>query len=305
MLVETARYWLDRVDVRHADDHPSLLGVMGPDEYTMLSSNNAYTNRMVAFALTLAAEHSAAAGADSGEAEEYLAVASGLPIPRKDDLVLQCEEFPQLADPRFDEFWPDRKGLFAGTVPQERMYRTKALKQADVLMLMMLFPDEFSDAEVRRAWEYYVPFTTHDSSLSPGTHAIIACRLGLLDEAVRFWKMAADIDLDIESGGAEQGVHIANAAANWMIAVFGFAGIRTAMSAQELTLNPKLPPTWSRLAFPIVWKGQRLRLDIRPDSVAVENRSRTDIYVTVNGQRRLVRPRPAPDTIWQTQQVRK
>jgi trehalose/maltose hydrolase-like predicted phosphorylase len=34
VLLETSRYWLQRMDVRDGDDHPSLLGVMGPDEYS-------------------------------------------------------------------------------------------------------------------------------------------------------------------------------------------------------------------------------------------------------------------------------
>ena len=65
VVVETARYWMQRLDKRPGEDHPSLLGVMGPDEYTPISNNNAYTNRMVAFALRLAAQIGAAGGASA------------------------------------------------------------------------------------------------------------------------------------------------------------------------------------------------------------------------------------------------
>ena len=54
-IVATCRYWIDRVD--WADGIPHLLGVMGPDEYTALTSDNAYTNYMVAYALKLAVKY--------------------------------------------------------------------------------------------------------------------------------------------------------------------------------------------------------------------------------------------------------
>ncbi len=113
--------------------------------------------------------------------------------------MLQCEEFEGLADINFDALWKDRIKPFAAQVSQERLYRSKCLKQADVLLLMMLFPHEFTDAEVALAWDYYLPYTTHDSSLSPGVHALIALRLGLIDEAWSFWKRSYGIDLNEEN----------------------------------------------------------------------------------------------------------
>ncbi len=291
-IVETARYWLARLDHRAGENHPSLLGVMGPDEYTPISNNNAYTNRLVRFALELAAEVGPLGGAGPAEVAAFAEAARGLPIPRTADgrLVLQCEEFPRLAEPQFETLWPDRTRTLAAQVPQERLYRTKCLKQADVLMLMMLFPDEFSDAEVRRAWDYYLPLTTHDSSLSAGVHAVVACRLGLHDEAWRFWKQTAAIDSDPGAGGAAEGVHIAADAMLWQIAVFGFAGMRTAMQADVLTFEPRLPRNWRRLALPICWRGVAAFVTITSRAATVENRDSEPLDVQVAGDRRTVAP---------------
>jgi len=292
VLAETARYWQERIDTRPGDGHPSVLGVMGPDEYTPISSNNAYTNRMVRFALEAAAEFGGAAGASQEECDHWRRLAQALPIPRAGDgvLVLQCEEFERLAEPRFDEFWRDRSRTFAAQVSQERLYRTKCLKQADVLMLMYLFPDEFGDTEVRRAWDYYVPYTTHDSSLSAGVHAIVAARLGLAEEAWAFWERARGIDLDIEHGGAAEGIHIANAGAVWQMAVLGFAGMRSAVQSDRLTFRPRLPAAWTRLAFPLVWRCVPLFVDIRRDRVAVTNRGSRTLDVRVFDHTRAVPP---------------
>jgi kojibiose phosphorylase len=331
VLLETARYWLARMDQRQGDDYPSLLGVMGPDEYAPITSNNAYTNYMVKFALRHSAEAARAAGLE-GEAQQFADASRKLPIPtRADGLVLECEEFERLAEPRFEEFWLDRTVGFANQVSQERLYRSKCLKQADVLMMMFLFAGDFTDQQVRQAYEHYLPYTTHDSSLSVSVHAIIACRLGLDEQAWQFWRASSELDLDVQHGGAENGIHIAAAGANWQVAVLGFAGMATAMEASSrdagvppacvadvpsaseepgadaggtpathadkmsatregkmpmpqadvLTLRPRLPKGWTRLSFPIIWKGVPVYVEIARDKTVVTNRGQKALTVRV------------------------
>jgi kojibiose phosphorylase len=295
VLVETARYWMERVDWVAGPDgtrRPALLGVMGPDEYKPITRNNAFTNRMVAFALARAAEVGGIHGASGAELAAWRKVAAELPIPRRaDGLVLQCEEFESFAEPEFEKRWTDRQKPFAACVSQERLYRSKCLKQADVLMLMALFPHEFSDEQVRQAWEFYLPYTTHDSSLSPGAHGIVACRLGLDERAWEFWQRTARIDLDVARGGAAEGVHIAAAGLLWQTVVLGFAGMRTALQADVLTLGPRLPAAWKRLAFPLVWRGTPVRVEISPGCVRVTNRGAAPLVARVGDQERRVEPR--------------
>jgi len=291
VLRETARYWLTRVDWRPGDGCPSLLGVMGPDEYMPISSNNSYTNRLAAFNLSLAAEFGEKIGLSPEESRQCAEVAGKLPILRSKEgsLVLQCEEFDRLAEPAFERLWLDRTRSYAAQVAQERLYRSKCLKQADVLMLMMLFPKEFSDEEVRVAWEYYLPYTTHDSSLSAGVHAIIACRLGLLDAAMasaawQFWEKSSLNDLDFSGGGAAEGVHIAGAGVNWQMVVFGFAGMKSALVSPDFSLAPRLPEKWRRLAFPINWQGQALCIEITQESLRIANRSDRELQCQIYGR---------------------
>jgi len=282
VIVETCRYWVERVDKRPDDDYPSLLGVMGPDEYAPMCNNNAYTNRMVRFALQLASgEIGKVGGATDKEREVFEVVGKALPIPRSKrnpQLLLQCDGFESFAEADFKALWPDRKRPYAAQVAQERLYRGKNLKQADVLMMMYLFPNEFTDEEVRCAWEYYVPWTTHDSSLSAGVHAIIACRLGMLDKAYEFWGESSGIDID---GGAEQGIHIASCGANWQIAIFGFAGIENVLASDELILRPRLPHSWKRMTFPFLWRDIPLHVEITQQSVRLDNKGSVPIMVRV------------------------
>jgi len=271
-VVEAARYWVDRIESGAGGESPGLLRVMGPDEYTPYSDNNAYTNRLASFTLDLAARIGRRGGAAPGERKTFAETARKLPIVRRGGLVLQCEGFDLLENPRFDELWIDRDLPFAAQAPEEHLHRSRCLKQADVIMLMALFPDEFSDSEVRAAWDYYLPVTTHDSSLSPSIHAMVALRLGLRDEAVDFWKRGLSLDLDTARGGAAEGIHIAACGGNWQVAVLGFGGMKSVLQSDDLSLQPVLPSGWSRLAFPIVWKGESHYIDITPNRCSVEKR---------------------------------
>ncbi len=287
-IVETARYWMARMDVRRGDDHPSLLGVMGPDEYTPLSSNNAYTNWLVKRNLAVAAAIGESGGATPQEIEAFRQAAATLPIqrsPGNPDLILQCEEWLNFAEPDFEKQWPSRKGGYANAVSQERLYRTKCLKQADVVMLQTLFPNDFRDAECRAAWDEYVPYTTHDSSLSVGIHAIMALRLGFEAEAFAYFQKGLYKDLEVEKGGAEDGIHIAGCGCNWMVTVFGFAGLKSALQSHILSLDPKLPAAWTRLRFPLVWKGTPVSVDITSSVTSVTNRGKEALVVEVRGQK--------------------
>lgn len=283
-VVETARYWLGRVSKRVGDERVHLLGVMGPDEYTPISSNNAYTNRMVQRALELASR----LAEDRAERAAFASAARGLWLPRDGELVLQCEEWALFGEPEFDRTWADRARTYAAQVSQERLYRSKCLKQADVLMLMALLPHEFSNAEVAAAWRAYVPYTTHDSSLSPGAHALVALRLGLHEEAWAFWQRGKGLDLDVWHGGAAEGIHIAACGAMWQMAVYGFAGVKSAMETDVLTIGPRLPAQWAALRFPLYWRGSRVRVEIDRGRVRVSHLGGSGLDVEVCGQRRHV-----------------
>ena len=291
LLLETAHYWLARFDWRAGDDYPSLLGVMGPDEYSPITDNNAYTNRLVRLALKVAAE----VEPDESRRAELRRVAAGLPIFRQGDVILQDEHFDRLAELDFDAVWHDRSRPIAAQVSQERLYRSKALKQADVLLLMLLFPGEFTDAEARAAWAYYLPYTTHDSSLSPGVHALVAARLGLHEPAARFWRKSVHVD---DANGAAEGIHIAAHGVNWQIAVMGFGGLRTAMSSDVLTFAPALPSGWARLAFRLIWRGQRVYVEIRPGNISIRNDSHRVLEVVIHGVQYQIQPGENKEVTW-------
>ena len=167
----------------------------------------------------------------------------------------------RLRDPR--EYWGGDHGV-AGT--------TQIIKQADVMALMALFPQDFTDAEVAANWRYYEPRTEHGSSLSACMYALTACRIGELDAAWRlFLKTAA---IDVEGGGKQWageiyigGTHPASNGGAWMIAALGFAGLRMKNGRPEL--HPHLPPQIRRLRFPITADGKRWTVEVTPEGGSI------------------------------------
>ncbi|WP_339250471.1 glycosyl hydrolase family 65 protein [Paenibacillus sp. FSL P2-0136] len=286
ILVETARYWCDRVDWSR-EGEGGLLGVMGPDEYLPFTRNNAFTNRMVKFSLeqTVACLDSledgkrdsyaaAAARLDirPGERERFRHTAEKLRLPydSRSDIVPQSDDFDSYAEVDFASVWTDRSRPFGHFISQERNYRSKALKQADVLELMMLFPQEFTRAQLKASYAYYEPITTHDSSLSAAVHGIVASWLGQKEAAGAFLQRVMDIDLSTEKKGAAEGIHIANCGGLWQLIVYGFAGLKSAMWSESIELEPRLPEGWEELSFTLAWRGVRYQITVNPDTCEVQ-----------------------------------
>jgi kojibiose phosphorylase len=308
VLIETSRYWRQRVTYDADRDRYELLMVMGPNEYTPFSRNNAYTNHLGSYCLSATRRMWEELRRTSPELAESLRrklafvedelarfddVAGKLasPYDASRRLVLQSDEFFDYEALDFAHWWPDRSQPLGRTVSQERLYRSRVLKQADVVQLLALFPDRFDREQMRIAYETYEPLTCHDSSLSRSMHAIVAAWIGREDEALRMWDES--VGLDLSPGAAAEGIHAACAGANWQAAVFGFGGVRTAMQSDVLVIEPHLPKRWSRLRFPLVWKGQPLRITIEHGGVTVEHAGDRAIAARIFGLECDLAPRSA------------
>ncbi|MDI7248103.1 MAG: hypothetical protein QME92_11680 [Bacillota bacterium] len=143
---------------------------------------------------------------------------------------------------------------------------------------------------LRANWDYYEPRTDHGSSLSCAIHSVLASRLGLGEEAWRYFMRAAQIDLADAMGNAVNGVHMATQGGLWQAVVNGFAGVRMDMSTPRprepkeytspsgrppedavglapwsssgFSVNPRLPAHWKSVSVPLAWRGTRVRMHI-------------------------------------------
>jgi trehalose/maltose hydrolase-like predicted phosphorylase len=278
ILAETARFWASRCSRDAQGLH--IRGVVGPDEYHHSVNDNAYTNWMARFNLEKAVEAVAWLRREfpqawdalaerlalvDNEPREWAAVARDLycPGPNAQGVVEQFEGFFDLEDfplPPEERFKAPISRLF----DWDRINRLKLIKQADVLMLLHLFPDAFPHEVATANYRYYEPITDHGSSLSPGIHAAVAARLGLHEEAERYWRESLWLDLSNVMANSALGVHPACMGATWQALVFGFLGVRFTeagpVAAPEASAH--LPAKWRAVSLALSWRGRVHRVQV-------------------------------------------
>ena len=275
ILLETARFWASRAEP-DADGIRHIRGVIGPDEYHQHIDDNAFTNVMAQWnirrGLDVAAlmrarwpgrwsSLSPRLGVDDAELKAWReaadTIATGLDV--ETGLYEQFSGYFGLE--------PIDLSVYAGrSVPMDvvlgraRTQGSQVIKQADVVALLGLLPEAFPGNAARKNFRYYEPRCGQGSSLSAAFHGLVAARLGDGEMALRYFRHTAAIDLTDTTAADAGGVHIAALGGLWMMTVFGFAGL--SLHSDGIALDPCLPPGWTRLGFPLQWRGRRIRIAI-------------------------------------------
>jgi nigerose phosphorylase len=291
VAAECARFLFSYAVFKPDRQRYEIHDVTGPDEYHERVNNNAFTNRMVKHALTSAVEMlgllkqkfpDAHGVLDrrigfSIEVEDWEDMAKHLyqPAPDPETGVIpqfdgyMCLEDPALAELKNRMLDPNEYlGGGNGLATQ-----TRILKQADVVLMLHLFPDDHPDEIVRANWDFYEPRTEHGSSLSACAYSMVAARIGKPDWAYDYFMKTATVDL---TGKSKQyvgtlyigGTHPAANGGTWMSAVLGFAGLTSDESG--LNVRPNLPSHWNRMEFLAQWRGQPWHVSITSDHAAIE-----------------------------------
>jgi trehalose/maltose hydrolase-like predicted phosphorylase len=281
IILDTALFWMSRLEWNAQAERYELCGVIGADEYHEQVNNNIFTNRMVQWhlekALTVYAwlqQHfpdQAVALAKQlditpARRQRWQAMIAQIYIPETTEtgLIEQFDGFFQLKDIDLSEYEPRDRSIQAILGIAETNQR-QVLKQPDVLMLLYLMrgtqASPYRDDVLQTNWDYYAPRTdiTHGSSLGPAIHAILASDLGEGDPYGPFMQ-AALVDLEDSRHNAGEGIHAASAGGVWQAVVFGFGGIE--LSADGPVARPHLPPTWTRLKFKLHWRGKWYEFDL-------------------------------------------
>jgi trehalose/maltose hydrolase-like predicted phosphorylase len=166
--------------------------------------------------------------------------------------------------------------------------KLQIVKQPDVLLALHLLPELGDAACLGRHLDYYEPLTTHESSISPGMHALFAARAGRPALGLDYLRKAMTLDC-ANSSDAGSGIHAANLGAIWQAVVNGFAGV--SVSAQGISLEPHLPRHWSALSLLAGWRSSRLRLHItHHEVIAALEQGEQPVRLVVEGHAAWVVP---------------
>jgi alpha,alpha-trehalose phosphorylase len=267
LLIHTARLWRS-LGHHDAQGQFHIDGVTGPDEYSAIADNNIYTNLMARRNLLAAAEatkrypdRAKELGIGMEESAGWRDAAEAMFIPYDETLGVhaQAEGFTR------HQIWD-----FANTAPEQYplllnfayfdLYRKQVVKQADLVLAMQTCGDAFTLEQKARDFDYYEALTVRDSSLSANSQAVIAAEVGHLDLAHDYLGEAALMDLHDLEHNTRDGVHIASLAGTWIALVAGFGGLR--YRSGTLAFAPRLPEGLTRLAFTIMFRGQKVHAEI-------------------------------------------
>lgn len=320
MLFEIARFCHSFVLYNEHRDRYECRQLLGPDEWHENVHNDTYTNHLVHMAFshaidaielferrdpdTLAALFDRL-DLDQTDVDAWHRVRDKLYLPQPHPDTGVIEQFDGFFD--LEECWPedlvDRvidHGEYWG-YPNGVAVFTQVSKQPAVVQLFHLdhtFPLEIQGAN----YTYYEPRCAHGSSLSHSVHALVATRLGLLDEAFRYFWQTATIDLlstskAVVGGTFIGGIHTAACGGAYQAAVFGFGGLDALEGT--LVLNPRLPAEWEALEFEVELRRQRASvraeqhqviITAHPDNTApIPVQCRDDAVVQLEPGRRLAR----------------
>jgi trehalose/maltose hydrolase-like predicted phosphorylase len=275
ILLETGRFWASRAQPE-ADGRCHIRGVIGPDEYHEHIDDNAYTNVMARWNIhraldvaTLLRERwpsrwiglADRIGLEDSELDRWRDVATTIAtgLDPKTGLFEQFAGYFKLEDIDLNDY-AGRTVPMDVVLGRERTQKSQILKQADVVALLGLLPEEFAGDSAAKNFRYYEPRCSHGSSLSPALHGLVAVRLGDTAMALRFFRQAAAIDLAETNVDADGGIHIAALGGIWMLAVFGLAGL--SLRDEGIAIDPHLPAGWDSMAFRFKWRGRSLKVRI-------------------------------------------
>lgn len=298
VIIAVARFWEQRATFSKAKNQYVILGVTGPNEYENNVNNNWFTNYLAKWCLEYA----------FAKAED---VQENFPVDYKrivDKTKLTDIEMQQWKNTAEKMYFPysETEGVFLqqdGFLDKElitvadldkaqrpinqkwswdRILRSPYIKQADTLQGFYFFEDDFSKAALEKHFDFYEPFTVHESSLSPCVHAIQAAKLGRMEQAYEFYLRTSRLDLDDYNKEVEEGLHITSMAGTWMSVVEGFGGMR--VRDHKLSFEPQIPTDWKSYSFKINFRNQVVKVFVSHSETRFSLDVGPNMDVTVHGK---------------------
>ena len=304
MLLEIARFWASIAKFNPARGRYEIHGVMGPDEFHEKYPgadvgglrNNAYTNVMVAWLCCIAGELLSLLPATRAEAvRDKLAIedeelrtweemSRRMFVPfHGDGIISQFEGYDDLEELDWDAY----RAEYGNIQRLDRILRAegddpnryKVAKQADTVMLFLLF----SDAELRRLFrqlgyewaedtagkniEYYDRRTSHGSTLSFVAHAGVLAGLDPESSWERFL-VALESDVgDVQGGTTKEGIHMGVMSGTLALVQNAYLGVK--IRDGVLSFEPKLIDRLDGLTFWMQFHRSPLQVTLESGELTV------------------------------------
>lgn len=298
VLIAIARFWKQRATFSTYQNKYVILGVTGPNEYENNINNNFHTNYVAQWCLNYTLEIISKMEQDyasdlkrvkdktklmENELADWKEIASNMFFPYSEEhqVYLQQDGFLDKEMITVNEL-PRSERPINQVWSWDRILRSPYIKQADTLQAFYFFEDQFSMEELQRHFDFYEPFTVHESSLSPCVHSIQAAKLDRMEQAYQFYLQTSRLDLDDYNNEVEEGLHITSMAGTWMSIVEGFGGMRVIDGT--LSFDPKIPEQWDSYSFKINFRNQILQVKVGKNETKFELEGDRTLDILVHGK---------------------
>jgi len=276
VLIGIARFWHQRATYSTYRNQYVILGVTGPNEYENNVNNNFYTNYIAKWCIDYTIEQinkvekeyasdytriMSKVNLDNAEIAHWKAVADNMYFPYSEEhgVYLQQDGFLDKELIKVHDLDRSQRPINQKW-SWDRILRSPYIKQADTLQGFYFFEDHFTKEQLEKHFDFYEPFTVHESSLSPCVHSIQAATLGRMEQAYTFYLRTSRLDLDDYNKEVEEGCHITSMAGTWMSIVEGFGGMR--VKNDTLHFEPRIPKDWDGYSFKINFRHQILKVSV-------------------------------------------
>jgi maltose phosphorylase len=304
VLIGIARFWHQRATFSTDKNKYVILGVTGPNEYENNVNNNWYTNYIAKWCIDYTLE--TIKKVKEGHSNDFARISGKTKITHE-----ELELWEDVADQMYFPFseahqvylqqdgFLDKELITVADLDKaqrpinqkwswDRILRSPYIKQADTLQGMYFFEDQFTTEELRRHFDFYEPFTVHESSLSPCVHSIQAAKLDRMDQAYTFYLRTSRLDLDDYNHEVHEGLHITSMAGTWMSIVEGFGGMR--VKNDSLTFEPKIPKQWEAYTFKVNFRHQILKVSVNQNETQFELEGDDELQILVNNKAVMISP---------------
>ena len=304
VLIGIARFWHQRATFSTYRNQYVILGVTGPNEYENNVNNNFYTNYLAKWCIDYAVEQinhvekeyskdfariMSKVKLDATEIQHWKKVADNMYFPFSEEhgIYLQQDGFLDKELIKVHDLDKSQRPINQKW-SWDRILRSPYIKQADTLQGFYFFEDHFSREQLEKHFDFYEPFTVHESSLSPCVHSIQAAALGRMEQAYTFYLRTSRLDLDDYNKEVEEGLHITSMAGTWMSIVEGFGGMR--VKNETLHFEPRIPAEWNGYSFKVNFRNQILKISVHQNETKFVLEGEKPITVYVNGKEVSVEP---------------
>lgn len=314
MLLEIAKFWIDKSQYDETSGKYTIADVMGPDEFHEGYpgkdddglKNNAYTNIMVSWLFKelhqllenelsdTVSENLHRTNFTNEDIKKLNEIRQSLKLDFKADILGQFEGYFDLKEIDLEKY----RQQYGNISRMDRILKAhndtpdnyQVAKQADTLMALfnlretdflqimndLNYPIGNPNKFITDNIKYYLARTSHGSTLSRIVYSMLLLKIHDDSAAWKLFYEALTSDYyDIQGGTTAEGIHLGVMGATLNVVTSYFGGVD--YRGDMLEISPQLPKQWNEIDFKMIFKKINFTFQITQETIMINADQDTEI----------------------------